>query len=100
MTRDGARPVARCSQAILPVFRGDIGVARDGRPYVENLFATFKASSLPDQVNEPTLARLNRFLAERKLNVTVSATRAVGLLTAARPRCRQSEGPGSRRGTP
>lgn len=29
-------------KAVLPVFRGNIGVERDGRPFVGNLFASFK----------------------------------------------------------
>lgn len=58
-------------QAILPVFRGDIGVARDGRPFVKDLFATFKASSLPDKVNKPTLTRLNQFLEDQGLGIQV-----------------------------
>lgn len=70
-THTDCAPIA--SQAILPVFRGDIGIARDGRPFVTNLFKTFKSTRLPDRVNEPTLARLTQFLTDHKMDAKVRA---------------------------
>ena len=49
---------------IIPVFCGAIKDDPDGRPVVENLFNTFDDKLLPDDVNQPTLNRANKFLEE------------------------------------
>jgi hypothetical protein len=57
---------------ITPIFCGSIEEDVDGRPCIGSLFSEFDIMTLPDKVNEPTQARLNRFLREN-LNLSVTA---------------------------
>eukprot|EP00730_Choanoeca_flexa_P019819 TRINITY_DN9690_c0_g1_i5.p1 TRINITY_DN9690_c0_g1~~TRINITY_DN9690_c0_g1_i5.p1 ORF type:complete len:1279 (+),score=334.90 TRINITY_DN9690_c0_g1_i5:87-3923(+) len=71
-------PVTR----IVPVFAGKIFEDNHGVPHIGNLFQEIDMLALPDAVNTPTQARLNRFLRDGlKLSITARDLTVRGIVS-------------------